>query len=399
MARNRNTREGASTSSIIAAVVLLVVVVWYTGLFDRVMNLVQAGNAGSASQSAPAQRFAGQQEQNAQHEYAYSKLSGADQELYRAIYAAFTTRQEQSCSQTNASQLERARDCVLADHPEIFFANNVKASTRSRGAASETRVIGEFTYSEEDAQVAKQQLEDAAAACFASIPAGADDYVKAKYFYEYLASHVEYDHALASGIDSSGAYGGQTAVDALVGGRAVCGGYAHAYEYLMQKAGIPCVYVSGNATVGRHAWCAAQLDGAWYFIDPTWGDAQFQSKNGEAYDADFINYDYFCVTTADLSKTHAMDSSFAPPDCTSMADNYYVREGAYFESVDLVRVGSLVRDASTSGVVRLRCADANTYAQMANALFDGGAIFQMYAGGSYQYIKNDTLFTITLLLR
>lgn len=399
MARNRNTREGASTGSIIAATVLLVIVVWYTGLFDRVMNLVQAGNTGSASQSAPAQRSAGQQEQNAHHGYAYSKLSAADQELYRAIYAAFTTRQEQSCSQTNAQQLERARDCVLADHPEIFYANNVKASMRSRGAASETHVSGEFTYSEEDAQVANQQLEDAATACFASMPADADDYGKAKYFYEYLVSHVEYDHALASSIDSSGVYGGQTAVDALVGGRAVCGGYTHAYEYLLQKAGIPCVYVSGNASVGRHAWCAAQLDGAWYFIDPTWGDAQFQSQSGDKYDADFINYDYFCVTTADLSKTHAADNSFAPPDCTSMANNFYVREGAYFENVDLTRVGSLVRDASANGIVRLRCADAHTYAQMADTLFDGGAIFQMYAGGSYQYIKNDTMLTITMLLR
>ena len=398
MARNRNKREGASTASIIAAAVLLVVVVWYTGLFDKVMSFVQPGNTGSTQQVA--QQPSGQQGQSVQTGYAYSKLSAADQELYKAIYAAFTTREAQSCSQTNAPQLERARDCVLADHPEIFYANNVKASTRSSGVVSETRVSGEFTYTVEDAQAASQKLEDAASACLASMPADADDYGKAKYLFEYLVTHVEYDHDLASNIDDAGAYAGQTAVDALVGGRAVCGGYAHAYEYLLQKAGIPCVYISGSAIVGSHAWCAAQLDGQWYYIDPTWGDAQFQSQSGNTSDADFINYDYFCVTTTDLSKTHTAGNSFSPPSCTSMADNYYVREDAFFESVDLVRVSSLVSKASADGgnVVRLRCANTSVYSQLASALFDGGAIFQMYAGGSYQYVKNDTMLTMMIVL-
>lgn len=205
MARNRKDRDGASTASIVAAAVLLVVVVWYTGLFDRVMNLVQPGNTGAVSQSSSTQQPAGQQGQSVQHGYAYSKLSGADQELYRAIYAAFTTREAQKCSQTNAPQLERARDCVLADHPEIFYANNVKASTRSSGGVSDTNVSGEFTYSVEEAQAANRQLEDAAAVCLASMPADADDYGKAKYLYEYLVSHVEYDHNAAANIDESGA--------------------------------------------------------------------------------------------------------------------------------------------------------------------------------------------------
>ena len=405
MAGRRNDKQGASTASIIAVAVLLVVVVWYTGLADRIVSFVELPGQSSASRTIQKNGDlalgAGEVSADARHGYVYEHLSDADKALYESLYEAFVTRQEQGCDKTDSAKLGTIRDCVLADHPEIFYANGAELYTTTRmGIVVSMHVSGTFTYSPEDAQVAAERLEAAASECIAGIDADADDYAKAKYLYEYIAEHVQYDHAAAASSEAESAYAGQTAVDALVDGRAVCGGYSRAYQYLLEKVGIECVYVSGRVDSQGHAWCAAQLDGEWYYIDPTWGDSEFVEYNGAKYSFDFVNYDYFCVTQSDLATSHTAQSSYPLPSCTSMNDNYYVREGAYFEGVDLSRAAELVRRALSGGgsTVRLRCADANTYAQMLDSLITDGGIYRMYSGKSCQYFTDDGLYTITVLL-
>ncbi|MBO5670640.1 MAG: hypothetical protein J6S41_03745, partial [Clostridia bacterium] len=77
-----------------------------------------------------------------------------------------------------------------------------------------------------------------------------NDYDKALYLHDALAAHVSYvktgDH--------------QTAYGALVGKKAVCAGYAAAYQLLMKRAGIRNWTVEGSSIDSRtgqtvpHAW-------------------------------------------------------------------------------------------------------------------------------------------------
>ena len=58
---------------------------------------------------------------------------------------------------------------------------------------------------------------------------------------------------------------------------AVCAGYAMAYVYLLQQAGITAAYVSGSAgddwsSAEGHAWVLLKLGGEWYENDITWND-------------------------------------------------------------------------------------------------------------------------------
>lgn len=96
--------------------------------------------------------------------------------------------------------------------------------------------------------------------------------------------------------DSYCAYG------ALIQRKATCKGYAQAMKLLLEACGVPCDYVVGFKNV-RHGWNRVQLDdGKWYHIDASGDDPVPDQK-------DRIRYTYFCVTDAQLKKTHTWEDN------------------------------------------------------------------------------------------
>lgn len=91
---------------------------------------------------------------------------------------------------------------------------------------------------------------------------------KAEALYDYVIMNVRYDQRYYS--DRSGMpYESQTALGALRDGTAICGGYAHALKLLLEKAGIPCVNVTGSYYGENHMWNCALIDGQWLYLDAT----------------------------------------------------------------------------------------------------------------------------------
>ncbi len=397
MAYGRQRGVGCAVATAFAlAVLVLVVAAWLLGAFDRLLYLahVESGRAVSVSQIE--QRGSGQEDR-----YVYSQLPADEKEKYLLLLGAFQTREPVAFPETDMDELSHIRDCVMADHPELFYVDGVQMATRTNrgsGLVMDVSVEGQYSFSKADADVAAQQLEAAASACLAGIPEGADDYGKAKYLYEWLVENVEYDQGAAAQYDEDAASSGQTAYDALVTGKAVCAGYARAYQLMLQRLGIECVYVTGAVADGTHAWCAVRLDGAWYFIDPTWGDPQFSDDSGRIYDAGHVNYDYLCVTNADIDGTHAITCSYAVPVCAASADNYYIREGLYLVEPDVEAAGAIIQAALDRGEssVSLRCSNRAVFDQLIAELIDGQAVYRFILGTSCTYSLNDHLCTLTL---
>lgn len=113
-----------------------------------------------------------------------------------------------------------------------------------------------------------RQLDDAAKTILAPISKGMSDYEKILTIHDGFINWGDYG-------DMSGADAGNIR-GALINKRAVCEGFARAALYLCQRAGLKCIYVTGqmltssvNETWGNHAWNFVEIDGQWYLLDLT----------------------------------------------------------------------------------------------------------------------------------
>lgn len=71
---------------------------------------------------------------------------------------------------------------------------------------------------------------------WAAAPSGSSDEEMAAYLYQYVIEHAEYEsNERDQQMDSF-----------FLQGKSVCAGYSKAYQYLMEKAGIPCTTLSGH---------------------------------------------------------------------------------------------------------------------------------------------------------
>lgn len=94
----------------------------------------------------------------------------------------------------------------------------------------------------------------------ATVVDGMADWQIALSIHDYLAANCAYDESLTY----------RSAYDALVRGTTVCKGYANAYQYLLQRCGIPCGLARSDGM--DHVWNVVQIQGEWYHVDVTWDD-------------------------------------------------------------------------------------------------------------------------------
>jgi len=308
--------------------------------------------------------------------YTFSKLNPSEQTVYVEIFNSLLNYEESTrLSTMDAAVIDKAFNCVMLDHPEIFYIDGYKYTEYTSNNKVEKIVFtGNYLYDETKKDKRLCEMEAAAERILSNVPDTEDEYKVVKYLYDTLVNQTEYDiHAVDN----------QNICSVLLNGRSVCQGYAKALQYLLQKVDIECVLVLGEVTGGEgHAWNLVSVNGEWYYLDATWGDAFYLFGDGEeaisSAEIGLINYDYFCVTTSQLLKTHIVSMPVVMPECTSMTDNYYVREGLYFTSFVEEDVKKVFEQAVTNKeeAVTIKCSDAGVYEEMSRILLDEQKIFE-----------------------
>lgn len=332
--------------------------------------------------------------------YAFDAMDVSQQPLYAEILAILLAREEEVVvSSVIPKDIDFVFQCVLNDHPEIFYVKGYVYTKHSMND-SILRISFSGTYTMEKPEIAKMQsaVEDYADTCIAGLPADADAYGKVKYIYEYLVSHTEYN---LSAVEN------QNICSVFVYGESVCQGYAKAMQFLLNRLGIDTTLVIGYVDNGEgHAWNLVNIDGAFYYVDVTWGDAYYEfgetDEKKDNQDLPTINYDYLCVTTDQLCKTHTIENIVPMPRCISNEANYYVREGAYFTAYDSEKVAALFQKAYDTGnhYITLKCSSPEVYRNMDQILIKDQKVFDFIQNteGTIAFTNSDEQQTISFWL-
>lgn len=130
---------------------------------------------------------------------------------------------------------------------------------------------------------------------------GKTDEEKLLALHDWLVANCAYDLSLTELETLDGSAPSFTAAGALVNGKAVCMGYARAYQMLCRAVGIETFFVVSEEM--NHAWNAVMLDGDLLFIDCTYDDP-IPDRGDE------VSHDFFLVNAVKMRETHVWDEEF-----------------------------------------------------------------------------------------
>lgn len=289
--------------------------------------------------------------------YAYSVLDENTKKVYNQVLDAILNYEtEVTISTEDTDVLQNAYDAVMADYGGLFWVYGYQANTYHTGDT----VLGltfspTYTMTQSEQEVKQAEIDAVVEQWLSNLPADASDYDKAKYVYETLITNCDYD---VNATDN------QNIISVFLNGSTVCQGYADATSYLLNQLGIQSTIIVGTANNESHAWNMVRLDDQYYYIDTTWGNSTYS----DSADAKFINYAYLNVTSEEISQNHTVEMNIELPECTATEDNYYHKEGLYFESGQLSEIGTLIQNAYNRGdeTVSMKFNSAATYDSVYN---------------------------------
>jgi len=338
--------------------------------------------------------------------YHFDRINSYEQRLYVEILKIMEEYGSGiAISTLTPESIEKVFQCVLNDHPGIFYVVGYRYTKYTLDEITK-KITFSASYSIGMTERRNRQVKIDAYVerCLSGLPQGADDYEKVKYIYEYLINNTEYDATVEDNQNISSVF---------LRGRSVCQGYAKATQYLLNNVGIPATLVMGKviASGEGHAWNIVKVDGEYYHVDTTFGDASYisDSNNEPSGSANMwnnniwpINYDYLLITTAQIEKTHRIDPIVPLVKCTSTRNNYFVREGLFFTNVDEDKLQALFKREYERGssYITLKCSDNQVFVEMLDYLIEQQNVFRFIDNneGIVRYVEMEEQLSISFWL-
>ncbi len=249
----------------------------------------------------------------------------------------------------STDELNLALQLFLSDYPECFWVRS--GYSYSYIGDDVISISPDYVFRGEELYRARAELERSISDIMSGLPS-TGNYEKALYLHDRLSEKVTYELI--------GHH--QTAYGALVAGKAVCAGYAAAYQLLLQRAGISAWTVSGysnNPESGAsvaHAWNLVWIDeDTCVYTDVTWDDSDTATFHC-----------YFNLSKEEIEKDHTIsDEIFTLPDCNHDNKGYFdVNELNVDDSTSIEKLASLFAPASNGerkATIRYTGHDTNAF--------------------------------------
>jgi len=182
---------------------------------------------------------------------------------------------------------------VFYNHPELFYVSttNVRYSMDATGAVNV--YYPTYTVEKSDCPARIAEFNSNVNEILKSANNVNGDINKALVMLSKLTAICSYD------LTAENCY---TAYGCIVDRKAVCQGYAMAYNYLMKQLGIDSTFVTGTSKGQNHGWNIIKIGGKYYHVDVTWSDPMYNTLSS-------VSYDYFLLSDSEISSNHVIDSA------------------------------------------------------------------------------------------
>ena len=342
------------------------------GTLDQIRSIAKSVLSGEPEEVEELRQMEVAQSEEGHQEYYFKQLNEEEQRVYRELLKGIRAREKDfylTLSQDDS--IDRCYHAVLKDHPEIFWVHNHEKIYKTTYSDSDycTFTPG-YIYTESEISEIQNAMEAGFQEVSSLIPADASDYEKVRIVYTYVIDNTQYQ---ASDDD-------QSIAGVFWKKEAVCAGYAGAVQYLLERIGVPCIYVDGSTqgSTEGHAWNIVKLDGEYYYVDATNGD-QPDFLNGNAAQLEehkTIIYDYLCPFPEEYEKKYIRSEELTVPDCTAKDMNFYVLNQGCFDGYDWETIYDYCKMRLDNGaaVVRFKFSNQEVFAAACNELLDNGEV-------------------------
>lgn len=251
-------------------------------------------------------------------DFAYAQLSSADERsLYVVLLSGLKGHTETiSFNPSPSTSVKNAVDAVLADHPELFWTEGAYTYTGTSNTTV-TSISPDYTLDEQTSTQLTAQVEEAADGFLETLDPDAGELDRTMAIHDHLVESTVYDISEYRSVSVPNDHDDYSIVGPLINGRAVCQGYSKTFQYLMQRDGLFCAYVSGTATnelgTQTHAWNMVRIDGVYSYVDCTFDDPIVDDGSVQT-----LSHDFFCVGSDLLLDDH--EPTYPPnlPTCETI---------------------------------------------------------------------------------
>ena len=329
-----------------------------------------------------------------EYDFSHTALSGtpANEIAAQLVKGVYNVRLKGSY---DPETVDAAVEEIRGSYPELFWVNGYQMQYNSTETTIDFRQFQDVSAAQLSGLLAEEQ--DAASEVLSQLPKGLSDYDKALWVHDYLVDNCTYDQDGREGSEHDFCH---TVYGCLVKGEAVCEGYARTYQYLMQALGLPCGTVSGTAN-GPHAWNYLSVDDTYYWVDVTWDDPV--STDGSTADAGSKKHTYFLLDDEHILRDHAVgENNLFVPECTSMKDNYFVRNGIYFEQYDRAKaLLSIAAQHVSKGRAEMMFATEEAYSAAVEDLIDNNRLrdIPVFHSAAFSYFTDDSMYVLSMAVK